>query len=50
MGKQINILMIDDDEEDFIIARDLFSEIDPRRYIISWAPSYKEGLAHISET
>lgn len=49
MKNEIKILVIDDDEEDFIIARDLFSEIDRKKYLVDWASSYKEGIKNISE-
>lgn len=50
MNKQdtIKILVIDDDEEDFIIARDLFAEIDPHKYSFDWTPSYQQGLELIA--
>lgn len=41
--------MIDDDEEDFIIIRDLFAEIDRHKYSIDWVPSYQDGLKNISK-
>lgn len=49
MEGKINILMIDDDEEDFIIVRDLFNEIDPEKYAVDWVSTYKEGVNIISE-
>ncbi len=49
MQNEIKILMIDDDEEDFIIVKDLLIEIGSNRYVIDWTPSYKEGLKLILE-
>lgn len=43
------ILMIDDDEEDFMIVRDIIKEIKHRKYTIDWASTYEEGLKFISE-
>lgn len=47
MSKCIRILMIDDDEEDFILTRDLIDEITPTKYSIEWVESYNEGLKKI---
>ena len=41
--------MIDDDEEDFIILRDIVSEINHHKYTIEWVSSYKEGLTRLLE-
>lgn len=42
---EFHILLIDDDEDDFINLRDLFEEIPRSKYKITWKSSYKEGLA-----
>jgi signal transduction histidine kinase len=49
MAKNIKILMIDDDEEDFIIVRDILSEIPDRKFTIDWVGTYEEGLASIGK-
>lgn len=49
MLKETKILMIDDDEEDFMIVRDIINEINHHKYTIDWASSYEEGLKLISE-
>ena len=49
MEREIKILMVDDDEEDFIIVRELLSEIRHYKYSIDWARSYAEGLQQIEE-
>lgn len=49
MKKEIKILMIDDDEEDFLIMKDIIREIDHHKYILDWVPSYKEGLKILLE-
>jgi two-component system cell cycle sensor histidine kinase/response regulator CckA len=48
MSAVIKVLIIDDDEDDFIIARDLFNEISPTRYTVQWATSFHEGVAYLS--
>lgn len=42
---EYHILLIDDDEDEYINLRDLFSEVLRSKYIITWKPNYKEGLA-----
>jgi DNA-binding NtrC family response regulator len=41
----IKILLIDDDEDDYILTRELFSIVKPSIYKLDWASSYEEGLA-----
>jgi len=38
------ILLIDDDEDDFILTRDVLSAVKSAKYEIDWASSYEEGL------
>ena len=45
---QVRILIVDDDEDDLIIARDLFCEIDRDRYVIAWADNYENALQSMS--
>jgi PAS domain S-box-containing protein len=42
-----HILLIDDDEDDYILTRDLLKEIPTRLFDIQWTPSYDEGLKEI---
>ena len=49
MKKEIKILMIDDDEEDFIIMNDIISEVVHSKYKLEWVSSYKEGLNTLLE-
>ncbi len=39
-----HILLIDDDEDEFINLRDLFEEIPRSKYTITWKASYEDGL------
>lgn len=41
---KIRILLIDDDEEDFLITQDLLEEIPNRLYAIDWVDNFDEGL------
>jgi len=48
MQKQpTRILLIEDDEDDFILTRDLLSEIDGGDYRLDWARTYQDGLKQI---
>jgi two-component system cell cycle sensor histidine kinase/response regulator CckA len=42
-----NVLLIDDDEDDYILTRDLLSEVKLGKYALDWASSYDEGLKAI---
>jgi len=41
---KIRILIIDDDEDDFLIIRDYITEIDGNEFVIDWCPSYDEAI------
>jgi hypothetical protein len=41
------ILLVDDDEDDFIIVRDLISRIRGRQYRLEWINNYGAGLAAV---
>ena len=41
----MNVLLVDDDEDDFVITRDLLSEIPARAFDLRWAASVEAGLA-----
>jgi signal transduction histidine kinase len=49
MNNEIKVLVVDDDEEDFIIFRDIMAGIQHRKYAMEWSASYEEGLAAIDE-
>ena len=40
----VNVLLIDDDEDDFVIARELISGFRERRYRLDWVDNYAAGL------
>lgn len=44
---QVKVLLVEDDEDDYILVRDLLSQIAPSRYTLKWEPSYKTALAAI---
>ncbi|SIT75122.1 hybrid sensor histidine kinase/response regulator [Pontibacter indicus] len=49
MPDRIRVLLVDDDEDDFIIARDIMDDIPGRNYVLDWAPSFKEAIDIIRE-
>ncbi len=44
----LKILIIDDDEDDYIIARDMLKEAKGRKFEISWASTYLAGRTELS--
>jgi signal transduction histidine kinase len=46
----IRVLLVDDDEDEYIITRRIISEIVGRKHLLDWASSYKEGLALIERS
>ncbi len=47
MFKEIKVLMIDDDKDDFILIREMLAEIKYHTYTINWIDNYQEGLAMV---
>ncbi|MDR3377914.1 MAG: response regulator [Verrucomicrobiae bacterium] len=43
----VRVLLVDDDEDDFVITRDLFAGIAGRRYELDWESTFIGGLAAI---
>jgi PAS domain S-box-containing protein len=43
-SETIKVLLIDDDEDDYILTRELFSLTKRGKYALDWASSYEEGL------
>jgi len=41
----VRVLLVDDDEDDYIITRNLISEIRDRRYQLEWVDNYDAALA-----
>ncbi|RNI21996.1 hybrid sensor histidine kinase/response regulator [Rufibacter latericius] len=49
MPDKIRILLVDDDEDDFVITRDIIQDIPGRQYHLDWTPSFPEALSLIRE-
>ena len=45
----IRVLLVDDDEDEYIITRRIIAEIVGRKHLLDWAPTYDQGLAMIEE-
>jgi diguanylate cyclase (GGDEF)-like protein len=45
----IRILLVDDDEEDIQITKDIVSDIKTQKYSISWVSSYEKAVIEISK-
>jgi signal transduction histidine kinase len=48
-NKEVRVLVIDDDEEDFFILKKTFQKIPQSPFVLDWTPSYDEGLKQIRE-
>ncbi|HEX8556529.1 MAG TPA: PAS domain S-box protein [Pyrinomonadaceae bacterium] len=42
--KVIKVLLVEDDEDDYIFTRDLLEEIGPGKFELTWAATYQEAL------
>ena len=42
-SETIKVLLIDDDEDDYILTRGLLSGVKDFKYALDWASSYEEG-------
>jgi signal transduction histidine kinase/HPt (histidine-containing phosphotransfer) domain-containing protein len=43
-SEMIKVLLIEDDEDDYILTRELLAEVKSGKYALDWASSYEEGL------
>jgi signal transduction histidine kinase len=44
----IRVLLVEDDEDDYILIRDLLSQIQERKYVLDWVKSYEQALTKMS--
>jgi PleD family two-component response regulator len=47
--KIINVLLVEDDADDYLIIRDFLNDIRDNSYALSWAKNYAEALEFISQ-
>ena len=44
----VRVLLVDDDEDDFVMFRDLLSQVRDQKYTVHWASSYEDGRKGIA--
>jgi signal transduction histidine kinase len=49
-GSPLRILLVDDDEDDYVLVRSLLARTEDAEYRLDWAASYEDGLRGIKET
>jgi PAS domain S-box-containing protein len=49
MIEKIKVLLVDDDEDDFILTKDLLSEIEDGKFELEWAPTFGDALQKLFE-
>ncbi len=47
MRTPIRVLLIDDDDGDYFLTKDLLEEIDPQGFVVDWKARYEDGLTAI---
>lgn len=48
-GRPIRVLLVDDDEDSYMLTRHYLSKISGQKLHLDWAPNYEQGLALIGE-
>ena len=48
-NRLIRILIVDDDEDDYILTKDSLDEIEHGNFLVEWAATYNEALSQIRE-
>jgi len=48
-GRPIRVLLVDDDEDSYILTRHHLSKIAARKLVLDWAATYEKGLEQIAE-
>ncbi|HEY0135202.1 MAG TPA: response regulator, partial [Nannocystis sp.] len=49
MRRRISVLLVEDDEDDEVLARALLAEIDDLECSLTWARSFEDGLRQLTE-
>ncbi len=47
MSEAIRLLLIDDDEDDYVITKDLLNEIEGKQHLLDWVPDYQKAVEAI---
>ncbi len=48
-AEPLRVLLVEDDEDDYLITRDLLSEQDRVRFVVDWCSEYDDALATMGE-
>lgn len=48
-GEPVRVLLIDDDEDQYVLTRHRLSKIASSNLVLDWAPSYEKGIERIRE-
>ena len=48
-SENVRVLLVEDDEDDYLLSRDLLAEGFSGRYSVEWAPTWSEGLVQLTE-
>jgi signal transduction histidine kinase len=43
-GDQVDVLLVEDDEEDYLITKDLLSQLEGTRHVLHWVSDYESAL------
>ncbi len=46
-ASRLRVLVVDDDEDDFILIRDMLGEVEDRDYALDWCATSEDGLAQL---
>ena len=49
MNGAVRVLVIDDDEDDYVMIRDMLGHVGGAPAVVDWAPSYDAGLDHFGQ-
>lgn len=47
--RPVRVLLVDDDEDDYVVTRDLLTDIPGQRYDLDWREDFESGLAAITQ-
>ena len=45
----LNLLLVDDDEDDYILIREMLTDVENTHYQLAWTPTYAEAVRQIAE-
>lgn len=47
LDKSINVLLVDDDEDDFLLTSACFNDLDKWNFSLTWCPTYQEAIHNL---